>query len=188
VIGQGRTGGRAWVVPIVGAVLAANLAAFVFLVRPLASSSRGANDRAARAALALAAAERELASAEAAAGEQKRTKGELDVFYQTVLPGGLSAARQLTYASLPALAREHGVEYMRRRFDVLPASEDRRLSQLTIRMELEGRYEDLRRFIHEIERRPEFVVIDEITLAELDEAQPLALVITLSTFFPPGQP
>jgi hypothetical protein len=53
-------------------------------------------------------------------------------------------------------------------------------------MELKGGYEDLRQFIHDVERGSEFVIIDEITLSELDEAQPLALTITLSTFFHPG--
>lgn len=175
-----------WIGPLVGAVLAFNLAVFVFVVRPLVASSRGAGDRAALAARSLEEAGRERAAAEALAAARKRTEDELAVFYGTILPGSLSEARRLTYASLPALARQNDVQYNRRRFDVLPATVDRRLGQLTIRMELQGRYEDLRRLIHQIERGQEFVVIDEITLTERDERESLALAITLSTFFRPG--
>jgi hypothetical protein len=174
-----------WLVPVVGAALAVNLAVFVFVVRPLVASSRGAGDRAALAARSLEEAHRDLATAEALAAARTRTEGELQTFYSTILPGDLSAARQLTYASLPALARQHDVQYLRRRFDVLPATVEHRLGQLTIRMELQGRYEDLRRFIHQVERGQEFVIIDEVSLTERDETQPLALAITLSTFFRP---
>ena len=180
-------GGRraAWVGPVVGAALAANLAAFVFVVRPLVASSRGAGDRARIAARSLEEAGRERAAAEALADAATRTERELEIFYSTLLPSSLSSARQLTYATLPALARQHDIQYLRRRFEALPPAGDRRLSQLTVRMELQGRYEDLRQFIHQVERGQEFVVIDEVTLTERDEAQPLALAITLSTFFRP---
>jgi hypothetical protein len=52
-------------------------------------------------------------------------------------------------------------------------------------MELQGRYENLRRFIHQVEQDQAFVIIDEVTLTERDETEPLALAITLSTFFRP---
>jgi hypothetical protein len=175
----------AWVAPVVGAAVAANLAVFFVVVRPLAASSRGAGDRAQLAARSLAEAGRELAATEALATARTRTEGELEVFYNTILPGSLSAARQLTYASLPALARQNDVQYLRRRFEVLPPTTDRRLGQLTIRMELQGRYENLRRFIHQVEQDQAFVIIDEVTLTERDETEPLALAITLSTFFRP---
>jgi hypothetical protein len=87
---------------------------------------------------------------------------------------------------LPALARDTGVQYQRRRFDVTPLAADGGVSQLTIRMELHGEYERLRRFIHEVERAPEFVIIDDVALTEADMAEPLTLGITLSTYFRSG--
>jgi len=51
-------------------------------------------------------------------------------------------------------------------------------------MELGGDYGDIRDFVHEIESAPEFVVIDNISLAEQgDGSGTLRLSIELSTYF-----
>jgi hypothetical protein len=166
--------------------IAINAAAYALVVRPLAVSSRGADTRAAVAAEAVRAAEREQASVEALISGKDRAQRELNAFYETILPGNLSEARQLTYARLPALARQTRVQYQRRRFDVEPMSREHRLGKLTVRMELAGEYDNLRRFIYEVERAPEFLIIDDVALTEQDAGQPLSLAITLSTYFRTG--
>jgi len=51
-------------------------------------------------------------------------------------------------------------------------------------MELAGSYADIRDFIHEIESSPEFVVIDDVALAEGVQNDPvLRLTLQLSTYF-----
>jgi len=46
-----------------------------------------------------------------------------------------------------------------------------------------GEYADLRKFIYELERAPEFVIIDDVTLTEGNEREALTLRIDLSTYY-----
>ena len=50
---------------------------------------------------------------------------ELSTFYDKVLPADLSAARRMTYASLPALARRANVKYDASRSEIEPVKEQR---------------------------------------------------------------
>ncbi len=50
-------------------------------------------------------------------------------------------------------------------------------------MVLQGEYENLRQFIYELESAPEFVIIDDVTLTEGAENEPLTLRLDLSTYF-----
>ena len=174
--------GRGKVLLALGLLLA-NIVVFLAVVRPLAASSRGAGARASAAARELQVAQREDAAARALVAARAQTAQELDAFYRTIVPDSLSTARRLTYASIPALADQSNVQYERRRFEVFPATADRPLGQLTVRMELQGQYESVRRFIARVERSADFVIIDDVVLTERDEAQPLTLTMTLSTYF-----
>ena len=131
-----------------------------------ALKSAGAADRAAAAAAALAAAERELATARALVEGKSSADEELNAFYEKVLPADLAAARRMTYASLPALARRTNVKYEERRTEIEDPEKDARLGHLNIRMVLQGDYESFRDFIYQLESAPEFVIIDDVTLAE----------------------
>ena len=172
---------RPIVLPLVIA-LAANVAAYALVVRPRGVKSAGAAKRAAVAAVALRAAENELATAHALVEGKSRADEELNAFYQKVLPFDLVAARRMTYASLPTLARRTNVRYEQRRTTIEDPDEDDRLGHLTIRMVLVGDYESIRDFIFELESAPEFVIIDDVTLVESDEAEQ-TLTIDLSTYF-----
>ena len=112
-----------------------------------------------------------------------RADEELRAFYQSVLPADLTAARRLTYASLPALARRTNVTYEERRTEIEDVDADARLGHLMIRMVLQSDYEDFRNFIYQLESAPEFVIIDDVTLAETDASGPLTITLNLSTYF-----
>ncbi len=71
---------------------------------------------------------------------------ELNAFYEKVLPSDLAAARRLTYASLPALARRTNVKYEERRTEIEEPEKDARLGHLQIRMVLQSDYERLPQF------------------------------------------
>jgi hypothetical protein len=173
---------RAFVIPIALALLA-NVLAYFIVVRPLAQKSAGASDRAAAAASALKAAEKEMTLARALVGGKSRADEELNAFYQKVLPPDQTAARRMTYASLPALARKTNVKYEARTIVVDEMTEDKRFGHMTIRMVLQGEYENLRQFIYELERSPEFVIIDDVTLAESARGNALMLTLDLSTYY-----
>ena len=173
---------RALVIPLVLA-LAANVLVYAFLVRPLGTRSAGAADRATAAANALKAAEKEMALARALVSGKSQADEELNAFYQKVLPRDQSAARRMTYASLPALARKTNVRYDARTTAVEEVAGDNRLGRMVIRMVLQGDYESLREFIYELESAPEFVIIDDVTLVEASGTETLTLTINLSTYY-----
>jgi hypothetical protein len=173
---------KRWLLFPLIAVLLANGFVYLLIVRPLAASSRGAAARAAEAARAVSAAERDLETARALLSNKTRADEELATFHQKVLPVTQADAVRMTYAKLPAVARRTNVEYARRNQEV-GVDEESGLGVLTIRMELRGEYENLREFIYRLETGPEFVIIDNVTLTEPEESQPLTLVITLSTYF-----
>jgi hypothetical protein len=165
------------------AVLAVNVAVYALAVRPLGAKSAGAANRAATAAAALAAAERELAMARALVEGKTHADEELSAFYERVLPADLAAARRLTYASLPALARRTNVKYEERRTEIEDPDKDSRLGHLRIRMVLKSDYENFRNFIYQLESAPEFVILDDVTLTETEGSGPLTITLNLSTYF-----
>ena len=168
---------------VLAVALVANLGAYTFAVRPLAARSGGAADRAAAAAAAVRVAERDLSVARELVAGKARADEELAAFYQKVLPTDLTAARRMTYASLPALARRTKVDYATRRFDPVDPPKNERLARLTIRMVLGGEYENLRQFIYQLESAPEFVIIDDVTLTESGGDKGLTLRLDLSTYY-----
>lgn len=160
-----------------------NLLAYIVVVRPLAAKSNGAADRAAAASNALRAAERDFAQAEALVQGKARADEELDAFYTKVLPKDMTAARRMTYASLPSLARKTGVLYEARTTEIETVDRDGRLERMNIRMVLQGDYENLRQFIYALESAPEFVIIDDVTLVEGTGDEPLRLTVNMSTYY-----
>jgi Tfp pilus assembly protein PilO len=173
---------RALIIPVALGLLL-NLAAYLFVVRPLAEKAAGVADRAAAARTALAAAEREEAAARALVAGTSRAGEELATFYDQVLPADQSAARQLTYLPFYHLARKVNVKFLDRRIEVEPPQKDSRVGRLKIRTELQGDYENLRQFIYQLESSPEFVIIDVVTLAQNDATKPLTLTVELSTYY-----
>lgn len=175
---------RAYLIPLAIA-LAANVLAYFIVVRPLEVKSAGAASRAAAAASALQVAEKDMALARGLVTGKARADEELSAFYQKVLPPDQTAARRMTYASLPALARKTNVRYEARN-TAIEDTEDKRLGHMTIRMVLQGDYENLRQFIYELERSPEFVIIDDVTLASSSTSETLTLTMNLSTYYRVG--
>jgi Tfp pilus assembly protein PilO len=163
--------------------LVVNLVAYLFIVQPLAARSANVADRAMAASNSVRIAEREQTIARDLVSGKARADEELNAFYQKVLPADLTAARRMTYSSLPALARRTNVRYDTRRFDTPDPDKDDRLARLQIRMVVQGQYENLRRFIFELESAPEFVIIDDVTLTEGSEGNDLTLRLDLSTYY-----
>ena len=173
---------RSVVVPLVLAFVA-NVVTYVLVAYPLSLKSAGAAERAAVAASAREAMERELATAQALVTGKAQADDELAAFYLGVLPSDLAAARRMTYASLPELARRTGVSYVRRSFEVEAVESESRLGRLSIRVVLQGGYDDIREFLYELESALEFVIIDEVTLTEASVGESITLTLSLSTYY-----
>jgi hypothetical protein len=174
---------RALIIPLALGVIG-NIAAYALVVYPLGVKTAGAADRAAAAAQALQAAEREHAAARALVLGKSRADEELSTFYDKVLPADLPAARRLTYATLPSLARKSNVKFLDRRYSIeANPNKNSRLGILKVHTQWQCDYESFRQFIYELESAPAFVIIDDLTLSQGEPGKPLTLTLQLSTYY-----
>ena len=174
--------------------IVANLLLYGFVVYPLSVRSAGAADRAQAAVQSRDAADRDLQAARALISGKARAEEDLNAFYKKVLPSNGSAARRITYVPVVEIARRNNVDYVNRSYESdteelgsgVRSGAKTSLMRLTTRVVLQGDYEDIRAFIYELERAPQFVVIDDVTLLEAEENEPVTLTINLSTFYVAG--
>ncbi len=168
---------------VLAIVLAANLVAYAAVVYPLSSRVADASRRAEAADAALRGARAELAAAQAVATGKSRAEAELATFYGEVLPRSLSAASRSTYLTIAQLARKTNLRSTGwQGSEEYPQGSD--LGAWKIDVKLEGSYENIRRFVYELETTPTFVVIEQMSIVHgVDESQPLALSLALSTYF-----
>lgn len=174
---------RQYLWPLTGALLI-NLAVYGFIVYPLGVKSATAVDRASAAASVRQAAERDMAAATALVAGKTTAEQELATFYRKVLPPSLDAARRLTYAKLPALARKANVKFEERQSDVdQQRQKNSRLGRLQTRIVLEGDYESLRQLLYELETTPEFLILDDVTVTQPEANRALTLTLGVSTYY-----
>ena len=173
---------RTRVLPLVVA-LAINVAFYAVAVYPLTVKVANAEQRAAAADQTL----RTVRESHAAARETRlgkdRADEELRKFYRDVLPSDLTAARRITYPRLARLAEQTNLRYQRR--SSTPERErGSSLGSLRTTMVLAGEYRDVRRFIYELESAPDFVVIEDVSLAQSqDPSTGLVLTLGVSTYY-----
>jgi Tfp pilus assembly protein PilO len=173
---------RRLVIPLLAA-LALNIALYALVVYPLGVRVRSMEQREQAAAQEMAAAEREDAAARGVLEGRDRTGTALNTFYKNVLPTSLSSARDVTFLRLEELGEQHDIR-IRRRTTTTDKDKKGTLARLRITTELEGNYENIRRFIYQLESGSNFVVIDSVQLSQ-DAApgSPLALTLGLSTYY-----
>ena len=179
---------RQYLWPLTAALLI-NLLIYAFVVYPLGVKSATAVDRAAAADGVLTSAERDMAAATALVKGKTTAEQELATFYQKVLPPSLDAARRLTYAKLPALARKANVKFEERRSDVdqqQQRQKNTRLGRLQTRIVLEGDYESLRQLLYELETTPEFLIVDDVGVTQAEANKALTLTLDVSTYYRVG--
>ena len=173
---------RALILPLaIGAIL--NAAAYGLIVYPLGVKSAGADARAREAAAARKAAQEDFTAARDLVAGKSRADQELVTFYGDVLPADISAARRLTFVTLPQLALKTHVKFVARSQDAEPILRNAKFGRLHTRLALQGDYESFRQFLYELETAPEFIVIDNVALAQNDPAKPLTFTIELSTYY-----
>ena len=174
---------RAWFLPLAFGLLA-NVAVYVLAVYPLSIKVRGAETRERAAAAELAAARNDQASAKAAQTARDRATAALSSFYTEVLPRDLTGARRVTYLRVALLAQKLGLRAQHRTYAPAKPERDSSLGKLRTEMTFAGDYEEIRQFIYDLETAPEFVVIEDMSLAEGGEpGAPLVLTLALSTYY-----
>jgi len=170
-----------------GIALVANLLVYFLVIAPLARRVATVEDRNQRAAQALASARDAYNQAAGTLTGRDRAVTELRTFYTDVLPRDLAGARRLTHLRVARMAQQASLQYARASFEPV-VENDRRLTQLKAQMSLVGSYSNMRRFVHQLETAPEFVVIDNVELAEEDAGGQLAVTLDLSTYYRSAQP
>jgi Type II secretion system (T2SS), protein M subtype b len=176
---------RSLVIPLALALLV-NVAVYALVVYPLETKAATATDRATAAAQSLRAAERELANARGLVSGKSHADQELATFYDKVLPSDFAAAQRMTYAWVPALARKANVRYEARHQEIDTARESGKnanIGRLKTRVVLQCDYENFRQFVYELETSPEFVIIDDVSIAQTEANRPLSLTLELSTYY-----
>jgi Tfp pilus assembly protein PilO len=166
------------------AVLAVlNVAVLALGVYPLSLKVAASQRRADAAANRLRQVEHEVAQVHATLATTEQADKDLSHFYADVLPQDVSAARRLTYAHLAELADAHNLTVTRRTYAMDDAYKGR-LQRLQIDMVLAGEYPDIREFIYALETSPEFVVIEDVSLAEgARQDTGLTVNLQLATYF-----
>jgi Tfp pilus assembly protein PilO len=169
-------------VVIIAAAFVVNVLLYLFVVRPLNQSVATVEQRTVAAEQAKAAAQAEFDRANGTLSGKARATKELDTFYSMVLAQDLSGARRLTYGRVQRLAQENRLAYQGSRYE--PVEErGSTLTKLKVNVVLTGTYNNLRSFIHTIESAPQFVVIENISLAEGSNEGSLRLAMDLSTYY-----
>lgn len=162
--------------------LVINVLVYVFGVYPLSDSVANVQQRNDTAAKELAAARQENEQASGALTGKDEAVTKLAKFYTEVLPNNLSSARQLTHLRLAQMARMHGLRYGKASSEPV-LTKDSKLTQLKVELTLGGSYSGVRAFLHDLETAPQFVVIDNVVLAESDSDDQVALTLQLSTYY-----
>jgi Tfp pilus assembly protein PilO len=170
---------------LLGVALAANIAIYAGVVYPLGRHVADARRRATEAEQTRRVAQRDFAAAKNLATGSARATEDLRTFYEKVLPADVSAAHRATYVSVAQLARKTNLRITRRGTSEAPAQgEEASLDRFTWGLVLEGNYEDVRRFIHEVETSPTFVVIDALSIGQgRESAAGVVLNLQLSTYY-----
>ena len=177
---------RQIIAPLALAILAVILL-YVLVLAPLGRNVTSAEADARVAHDALNAARLDYQSAAQTVSGKQQADTALEKFYKAVLPADESAARRLTYTRLAQLARQSNVRLEQGSNEVKHVKGSV-LSQVTTSYTLNGQYPDVRRFIYSLETAPEFVILDDVSLASSTDQQNRGLSMTLqiSTYFRTG--
>lgn len=171
------------IVYILAAALAINAALYALVVYPLSQRVASGEQEAGESTRALVAARKTFDSARGTVSGKKEADAELVKFYEEVLPSDMSAARRILYPRLDQLARKANLTPGAYRFhpDVNRSGD---LRKITMTMNLTGEYSSVRRFIHELETAPEFLVLESVAVTTTAEGdRRLNVVAQVATYY-----
>jgi Tfp pilus assembly protein PilO len=167
-----------------GALLLLNLAVYGAVVVPLSRSVASIEDRDRAADRELREARAEYERASSTLKSQEVVSRDLERFYDDVLPRSWSDARRMTYLRLQQVARDSDLVFQEYKGE--PEQEKgSSLTRVNVELILRGTYEAVREFVYRLDTSPEFVVIDDIGIAEGADSGMLVLTLQLSTYYRP---
>jgi Tfp pilus assembly protein PilO len=176
---------QALIVPIAIALLV-NVALYLVVVYPLSKKVDGGERQSEAAVAALNAARRDFAAARATVAGKGQADQELQKFYTDVLPPDVSGARRITFLRIDQLAQESGLRVERQTSDPKPQRESG-LVKFSYQASLSGDYRSIRRFVHQLETAPEFLILENLQLRQSDiEDRGLNVEVQIATYYRAG--
>ena len=173
---------RRLILPIVIA-LVVNVVLFAIVLYPLSKKVAGGEQQAQAATVALNAARRDYDAARATVKGKGQADQELQKFYTDVLPPDMSAARRITFLRIQQLAQQSNLRLERETSDPKP-QRDSQLVKFTFHAALSGEYRNIRRFIHQLETAPEFLVLENVGLTQSEvENRGLNVSVDIATYY-----
>jgi Tfp pilus assembly protein PilO len=173
---------RRLILPIVIALLV-NVALFAIVLYPLSKKVAGGEQQAQASTVALNAARRDYDAARATVKGKGQADQELQKFYTDVLPPDMSAARRITFLRIEQLAQQSNLRLERETSDPKP-QRDSQLVKFTFHAALSGEYRNIRRFIHQLETAPEFLVLENVGLTQSEvENRGLNVSVDIATYY-----
>lgn len=170
-----------------GIALIANAAVLVLVLLPLSRKVAGGEAHAQAAAAELDAARKDFTAARLTVTGKQTADKALQQFYSSVLPPDQSGARRILYNKINPLLRASNLQ--REDSAIQPTHpKDSPLGKLTMVVDFSGSYADIRRFIHAVETSPEFLVIENVQLAQEtgSKASGLKVTVHVSTYYRTG--
>jgi Tfp pilus assembly protein PilO len=176
---------RRLILPI-AIVLLVNVALFALVVYPLSKKVAGGEQESQSATTALNAAKRDDQGARDTVKGKGQADQELQKFYGDVLPTDMSAARRITFLRIQQVAQQCGLRVERTTSEAKPERESQ-LMKFTYRAALSGEYRNIRRFVHELETAPEFLVLENVELTQSEvENRGLNVNVDIATYYRTG--
>lgn len=173
---------RALILPV-ALGLVVNIALYAIVVYPLSKKVAGGEQEAQASSAALDAARRDYAAARATIAGKGQADLELQKFYNGVLPPDISGARRITFLRMEQLAQQCSLRLERETSDP-KALRDSQLVKFTYTASLSGEYRNIRRFIHELETAPEFLVLENVELSQSEvENRGLNVDVQIATYY-----
>lgn len=176
---------RRLILPIAIA-LVVNVALFAIVLYPLSKKVAGSEQESNAATTTLNAAKRDYQQARATVAGKGQADQELQKFYTDVLPPDISAARRITFLRMEQLAQQCNLRLEREATDA-KTQRDSQLMKFTYRAALSGEYRNIRRFIHQLETAPEFLVLENVELSQSEvENRGLNVSVEIATYYRAG--
>jgi Tfp pilus assembly protein PilO len=168
-------------------VLAIDVGLYAFAVYPWSNKVSEAETLAAAREAQLIQARDNFSRVSASSTSKANADNQLQRFYTEVLPRDLAGARSISAPLLVKLARDTNL-VLERRSSAPEKERESLLAKLRTTMVLAGAYEDIRRFIYELETAPEFILIEEVILSQGDASdQELVLTLGVATYYRAGR-
>jgi len=166
---------------LIGALLAANLAALVMLVKPFGGSAEDLRRQQQSLQQQLSQSQARLVNARRLADKVETARREGDQFLSQYVAGRRTAMSTIA-GELNRTAREAGIKPRDVSIDLQPIEGSDTLSMMTVSAGYEGNYANLTKFVNLLDKSPQFLIIESMVASPQQSGQLLNVNLRLDMF------